>query len=209
MIEGIIFDMDGVLVDTEHFYQSRRDAYLREMNYTRCENTDFTGSNEKAIWETIVPDNPELCRQMMLGYQEYRKYHRVPYNELVDRQAEPLFRELKSRNIRIAIASSSDRMAIDAMVRETGLEEFIDFSISGTQCGAHKPDPEIYLKALSGLGLDREHVFAVEDSSTGIAAALNAGLNVYALKPRHGENMDQSAATGVIGQLMDVLDRLG
>lgn len=209
MIEGIIFDMDGVLADTEYFYQQRREAYLREKHYVRKENTDFVGSNEKAIWEALVPDDPDLRLRMMLEYREYQEAHPVHYERLVDPQVKPLFEQLKRRGIRIGIASSSERAAIDAMMKAADVTPLVDYCISGTECGAHKPDPEIYLKAMERLGLDRDNVFAVEDSATGIAAALNAGIKVYALKPRHGESIDQSAATAVVGQLDDVLDLIG
>ena len=208
MIEGIIFDMDGVLADTEHFYQQRRENYLREKQFVYDAEMDFVGSNEKAIWEAIVPDDPVLRRQMLLEYREYRAAHPEPYEKLVDPQVKPLFEELKRRGLKIGIASSSERTAIEAMMKAAGVTELVDYCISGVECSTHKPDPEIYLKALEKLGLNTANAFAVEDSATGIAAALNAGLRVYALKPRHGERIDQSAATAVIGQLTDVLERL-
>lgn len=208
MIEGIIFDMDGVLADTEHFYQQRRENYLREKQFVYDAEMDFVGSNEKAIWEAIVPDDPVLRRQMLLEYREYRAAHPEPYEKLVDPQVKPLFEELKRRGLKIGIASSSERTAIEAMMKAAGVTELVDYCISGVECSTHKPDPEIYLKAMEKLGLNTANAFAVEDSATGIAAALNAGLRVYALNPRHGERIDQSAATAVIGQLSDVLERL-
>lgn len=208
MIEGIIFDMDGVLADTEYFYQQRREDYLREKNFVRKENTDFVGSNEKAIWEALVPDDPDLRSRMLLEYREYRVQHPEPYEKLVDSQVKPLFEELKLRGIRIGIASSSERTAIEAMMKAADVTELVDYIISGTECCFHKPNPEIYLKAMEYLGLNGDNAFAVEDSATGIAAALNAGMKVYALKPRHGEKIDQSEATAVIGQLKQVLELL-
>lgn len=209
MIDGIIFDMDGVLADTEYFYQQRREDYLRKKNYMRKENTDFVGSNEKEIWETLVPDQPELRYRMLLEYREYRTAHPEPYEKLVDPQVKPLFEELKHRGIRIGIASSSERASIIAMMKAADITQLVDYCISGTECSAHKPDPEIYLKAMETLELDVKNTFAVEDSATGIAAALNAGMRVYALKPRYGEKINQGGATAVIDQLFDVLELLG
>ncbi|MEY8403477.1 HAD family phosphatase [Oscillospiraceae bacterium 44-34] len=205
MYRGIIFDMDGVLADTESYYTNRRDEYLRLMGYQRQENTDFTGSNEKALWETMVPNDPELRQELLMGYRAYRKLHPIPFRELLDPQAAALFRTLKERGQKIGIASSSDPKAIAALVQAAGVEALVDSQISGDQCKAHKPDPEIYLRSLKALGLTAGEALAVEDSPTGILSAKRAGLTVLALRPRHDEPLDQSAADTVISQLMDVV----
>ena len=205
MYRGIIFDMDGVLADTESYYTNRRDEYLRLMGYQRQENTDFTGSNEKALWETMVPNDPELRQELLMGYRAYRKLHPIPFRELLDPQAAALFRTLKERGLKIGIASSSDPKAIAALVQAAGVEELVDSQISGDQCKAHKPDPEIYLRSLKALGLTAGEALAAEDSPTGILSAKRAGLTVLALRPRHDEPLDQSAADTVISQLMDVV----
>lgn len=209
MIQGVIFDMDGVLADTEYFYQQRREAYLERMDFPGPRGLDFIGSNEKAIWETLVPDDEELRREMMLGYRAYRRFHPEDYARLADPAAAPLFRELKRRGIRIGIASSSARGAIQCMTEAAGIAALTDNILSGEDCAAHKPDPEIYLRSLAALGLEPGQALAVEDSSTGIAAGRAAGLTVLALRPRHGEKMDQRAAQGIIERLEQVLDYLG
>ena len=205
MYRGIIFDMDGVLADTESYYTNRRDEYLRLMGYQRQENTDFTGSNEKALWETMVPNDPELRQELLMGYRAYRKLHPIPFRELLDPQAAALFRTLKEQGQKIGIASSSDPKAIAALVQAAGVEALVDSQISGDQCKAHNPDPEIYLRSLTALGLTAGEALAVEDSPTGILSAKRAGLTVLALRPRHDEPLDQSAADTVISQLMDVV----
>ena len=205
MYRGIIFDMDGVLADTESYYTNRRDEYLRLMGYQRQENTDVTGSNEKALWETMVPNDPELRQELLMGYRAYRKLHPIPFRELLDPQAAALFRTLKEQGQKIGIASSSDPKAIAALVQAAGVEALVDSQISGDQCKAHKPDPEIYLRSLKALGLTAGEALAVEDSPTGILSAKRAGLTVLALRPRHDEPLDQSAADTVISQLMDVV----
>lgn len=200
--------MDGVLADTEGYYTSRREEYLRRMDYRRQEDTDFTGSNERALWETMVPHDPELRQELLMGYRAYRKLHPVPFRELLDPQTEPLLRALKAKGLKIGIASSSDPKAIAALVQAAGAEELVDSQISGEQCKAHKPDPEIYLRSLEALGLSANEALAVEDSPTGILSAKRAGLTVLALRPRHNEPLDQSRSDVVIPQLIDVLNYL-
>ena len=140
-----------------------------------------------------------------MGYRAYRKLHPIPFRELLDPQAAALFRTLKEQGQKIGIASSSDPKAIAALVQAAGVEALVDSQISGDQCKAHKPDPEIYLRSLKALGLTAGEALAVEDSPTGILSAKRAGLTVLALRPRHDEPLDQSAADTVISQLMDVV----
>ena len=131
-----------------------------------------------------------------------------PYGKLTDPQAEPLMNALRSRGLKVAVASSSAAPDIMKMLTEGGLKAMVDFAFSGEDCAAHKPAPDIYLKALKALGLTADKAIAVEDSPTGIASAKAAGLKVLALKPRHGEPLDQSAADCIITQLMDVKEHL-
>ena len=208
MIRGVIFDMDGVLADTEHFYQQRRETFLERMDFPGPRGLDFIGSNEKAIWETLVPDDAQFRQEMLQGYRAYRRLHPENYRELADPADGPLFRALKQRGLRIGIASSSARPAILQMTRAAGITELTDYILSGEECSVHKPDPEIYLRALQALDLQPDQALAVEDSPAGILAARRAGLRVLALRPRRGEPLDQRAADGIIDRLEQVLDWL-
>ncbi len=205
MKSGVIFDMDGVLIDSEFFYQNRRLQYLREKGRPIDPNWDFIGSNEKAIWETIVPEDSELREQMKLDYRKYQIRHPIVFSQVLDPQVPNLFRKLHQQGIRIAIASSSDRTVIEAMMEYAGICNFVDFYISGEECTAHKPAPDIYQAALRGIELLAEQVIAVEDSAAGIAAAKAANLYTCALHPRHGEKIVQEQADIIIKDLTDVL----
>lgn len=207
MVKGVIFDMDGVLVDTEWYYEQRRAEFLRRMDFPDP-HISFVGSNERAIWEALVPGDPEFRQQMLMGYRAYRHLHPMPYGELLNPLVPGLFRELKERGLKIGIASSSYLGAVKEVVRLAGAEELVDFCISGEQCAAHKPDPEIYRRSLGALALAPEEALAVEDSPTGITAAKRAGLRVLALKPRPELALDQSDADGVLDRLDQVPDFL-
>ena len=197
MVKGVIFDMDGVLIDSEWYYQKRRAEFFRRMDFPCPSNNSFVGSNERAIWEALVPDDPEFRQEMLMGYRAYRYLHPVPYEELLNPQVPSLFRALKEKGLKIGIASSSYLGAVKEVVR-----------LAGEQCKAHKPDPEIYLRAMEALGLTAETALAVEDSPTGITAAKRAGIRVCALKPRPELTLDQSAADAVLGRLDGVLEFL-
>ena len=117
MIEAVIFDMDGVLADTEYYYENRRKNFLLE-NGIPIPEGNFIGSNEKAIWEAIVPNDPVRRQEMLMAYREYRKARPTPYGKLTDPQAEPLMNALRSRGLKVAVASSSAAPDIMKMLTE-------------------------------------------------------------------------------------------
>ena len=108
MIKAVLFDMDGVLVDTEWFYNRRRVAFMEEKGFHFDEIPDLSGSNEPAIWKSLVPDDVELRERLRVEYKQvYSPVHPVPYAELLNEQTEPVMRELHERGVKCAIASSS------------------------------------------------------------------------------------------------------
>lgn len=208
MIRAVLFDMDGVLVDTEWFYNRRRVAYLETQGFTFDEIPDLSGSNEKAIWEYFVPDDECRRERLRRGYGAYQKEHPVPYAKLLNRDAAPVMRELRRRGVKLAIASSSYRELIDELVDVAGIGDVLDFTISGHECAAFKPDPEIYVRAMAALGVEPAESLVVEDSPLGIEAGRRAGARVLALRPREGVELDQSGADRIIGSLTDLLDEV-
>lgn len=208
MINAVLFDMDGVLVDTEWFYNRRRCAYLEEHGFAFDTIPDLSGSNETAIWEYFVPDDVRRREDLRLGYREYQKMHPVPYCELLNRDARPVMEELHARGVRQAIASSSYRTLIDEFVKVAGVADVLDYTISGHECSAFKPDPEIYLRAMGELGVGPEECLIIEDSPLGIEAGRRSGARVLALRPHEGVHLDQTHADAIIDTLWDIIDEL-
>ena len=122
---------------TEYYYENRRKNFLLE-NGIPIPEGNFIGSNEKAIWEAIVPNDPVRRQEMLMAYREYRKARPTPYGKLTDPQAEPLMNALRSRGLKVAVASSSAAPDIMKMLTEGGLKAMVDFAFSGEDCAAHK-----------------------------------------------------------------------
>lgn len=209
MVRAVLFDMDGVLVDTEWFYNRRRCAYLEEHGFAFDEIPDLSGSNEAAIWEFFVPDDPVRREELRLGYRDYQKAHPVPYGELLNQDTKPVMEELHGRGVLQAIASSSYRSLINELVEIADVANVLDYTVSGHECSAFKPDPEIYLRAMGQLGVEPGECLVIEDSPLGIEAGKRSGARVLALKPHEGVHLDQSGADMVIDSLWDILDELG
>lgn len=209
MVKAVLFDMDGVLVDTEWFYNCRRVAYLETCGIFFDETPDLTGSNDREIWERLIPDAACLRERLHDGYAAYQIEHPVPYAELLNRDAKPVMEELCRRGVKCAIASSGHADLIAELASVAGIEHLLACTLSGHDCAAFKPDPEVYLRTMETLEVAPEQCLVIEDSPIGIEAGVRSGARVLALRPRNGVTLDQRSADRVIDSLWDILDDLG
>ena len=205
MLRAVIFDMDGVLVDTEGFYNRRRAAYLADAYPSFDGPWDFTGSNDRAIWETIVPDDVELRERLHAGYDAYRAVHREDYAQLVNPYAKDVITAWRAAGLLVGIASSSDVSMIGRMLAETGMEAMVDAYVSGHDVARHKPAPDVYLVCMEELGVMPSECVVVEDSPTGIASGVASGARVVALAQFVASGTNQSEAHMAIERLSDLL----
>ncbi|MFZ7332942.1 HAD family hydrolase [Streptococcus pluranimalium] len=203
-MDGIIFDMDGVLVDTEEFYLTRRLEFLKEEGIEPATMNifDFVGETNNGIWKKLVPQDNTLRKRLSKKYDKYREEHPTDYRTLLIPGVEEVFKELRLNKKKVAIASSSPLKEINNMIAQNQFQNYIDFVISGEDLNESKPNPEIYLKTVSGLG--QGEYIAVEDSTLGIRAAKDAGLFTLALKSRFVT--DQSYADQQIETLHEILN---
>lgn len=203
-MKAVLFDMDGVLADTESFYNRRRAAYLAEVLPSYDGPWDFAGSNDVAIWETFVPGDAVLRDRLHAGYDRYRAEHPEDYRALGNPEAPAVFACLKDAGMLVGIASSSEVAMIERMMRETGLVGFVDAYVSGHDVERHKPEPDVYLACMEQLGVRPQECVVVEDSATGIAAGVAAGAYVVALGQYVTPTTEQSAADLRISRLREL-----
>lgn len=207
-MRAVLFDMDGVLADTEGFYNRRRATYLADVLPDYDGPWDFAGSNDRAIWETIVPDNLSLRERLHAGYDVYRAEHPEDYRELGNPDVTPVFEALRDQGLLVGIASSSEVSMIERMMRELNLTGLVDAYVSGHDVAHHKPAPDVYWACMRQLGVLPQECVVVEDSPTGIAAGVAAGAVVVALSQYVSPGTDQSVAHVRIAKLRDLLEEL-
>ena len=193
MIKAIIFDMDGVIVDSEPCALENRLAYLRQVGIEADDRklAGLLGRNMADVWRIIAPSKDAL--QLQAGYVAYKQAHPIPYAKIVMPGARPTLQWLKQHDIK-------------KMCTETGLRQYFDQLLSGADFTRTKPAPDVYLAALQVLDVAAEEAIAVEDSTLGIAAAKAAGLYTLAVPlrdPRFTQN--QQAADQRIKKLTDIM----
>jgi HAD superfamily hydrolase (TIGR01509 family) len=186
LIEAVVFDLDGVIVDSEHVWDEVREELARERGgrWHERAQADMMGMSStewsRYMHDVIgLPEPPEeisaeVVRRMLARYREH-----LP---LIDGAVEAVRR--LGAWFRLGLASSSNRELIDAVLEASGLAPRFEASVSSEEVPRGKPAPDVFLEAARRLGVPPERCAAVEDSGNGIRAAHAAGMRVIAIPNR-------------------------
>jgi len=208
-IKAFIFDMDGLILDTERIaFRSYKEA-LKEYGY------DFT----EAFFLTLVGTNVKLTKELCLNrygswfpfdllYEnqnkitdEYIKENGVPLKEGVNE----LIDYLKENEYKIALATSSDREKVEYLLELVEIKDKFDYIICGNDIVNSKPNPEIFLKVAENLKVEPKECVVIEDSKAGVQAAVNAGMKAINVPDmKKPDNEVKSMAFKIFNSLLDV-----
>ena len=179
MIKAIIFDMDGLMIDSERVtfecYQER----LKDMNLTMDEEFYKTllGKPIKGIYQRfydVYGNDIQDVHQLMA---ERFETEGVPVKKgLVE-----LLHYLKDNNYKTIVATSSNRDRVDKILAQAKITEFFDDSICGDEVTKGKPNPEVFLKSCQKLGVNVDEAIVLEDSEAGIQASYDANIKVICI----------------------------
>ena len=208
MIEAVVFDLDGVLIQSEEVWDEVRGAYVRERSGRWDAELQRALMGLSSVeWSRYlhdvagVPDDPEtindeVVRRMLAAYRQ-----RLP---LID-GAVAAVQRLAAR-YRLGLASSSNRTLIDAVLDLAGLAEYFQVTASSEEVARGKPAPDVYLEAARRLGVEPARCAAVEDSHAGIRSAKAAGMRVIAIpNPAYPPDEDSLAQADVTIRSLDEL----
>ena len=214
-VKGIVFDMDGVLIDSEPVYQHAWQTTAREMGYEIPDDLQrsLIGLNEtvsyRRLTEALGPGFPiddfhESWPALWEKSLEEGALNRKP-------GLDDVFHFVASRSLTYAIATSSDRQRTHVSLCAVDLRERFDTMVTGDEIENGKPAPDIYLEAAQRLGVEPANLVAIEDSDHGVMAAASAGMRVIqipdlttpgaeALRLAHAQAGSLDAVPGIIEQ---------
>ena len=209
---AVIFDMDGVIVDTEKFYLDTL-ARLFEAEGIEVPFEDLcvtVGASYKDFKRNLVRwfelGGEHLAEEEALArYNVWEERNQPDFAALLNHGVVGTVAELKNRGVRVALASSSPMSNILLVLEACGLSDAFELVTSGEQFHESKPNPEIYLHTLENLGLPAGDCCCVEDSVPGITAGKAAGLTVFA-KREDRFGFTQEAADRIIDAIPDLLE---
>ena len=208
MIKAVVFDKDGVLLDSEAEYDRRRKVFFAEQGIDDSAFPDFYGSNNDEIWRTVEPADEARRAELFGRFVRRFKDEPMVYADYIYPEAGRALSAIRKAGYMTALASSSPRAYIDKFLAAAGFDALFDYVVSGEECARHKPFPDVYLSAFSALGVEPGEVIVVEDSPKGIAAAKAAGAYVIARKVPSFPDIDQTLADERISTLDEVLPRV-
>lgn len=209
MLKAVLFDMDGVIIDSEplhkHAYQLMFSEVGIEVSDALYES--FTGKATLPICQT-------LCEQFSLAHAPEtlvaikRKYFKALFEDsselqLLDGVLERI-QEYHRQGLSLVLASSASMPNIDRIFRRFDLDRYFTAKLSGADLKASKPHPEIFIRAAEASGYAREHCLVIEDSTNGIKAAKAAGIFCVAYKSEHSKNQDYRLADRVINHFREI-----
>ena len=210
--KAVIFDMDGVLVDSESYQQNIiKNYFANKTNYDvgKLKLNKFIGSSgELEVWKKVFEEynlSDDEFNELSDELYKYMDEHKPQYNKLLNDNVCEIIRWLKNNNYKLGIASSNSKAEIERMLLETDLTNSFDHIISGESLKRSKPCPDIYNYMVEKLGLEKEECFVVEDSYYGIQAAINANIDVVVLKDNK-IGINQSNGRLFINNLIEIKD---
>jgi HAD superfamily hydrolase (TIGR01509 family) len=211
-IEAVIFDLDGVLVDSEHVWDEVREELARERGgrwHDRAQ-ADMMGMSS-VEWSRYMHDviglaeSPEEIDAEVVRRMQARYAAELP---LVEGGVEAVRR--LAADFRLGLASSSNRPIIGAVLEAAGIAGIFETTVSSEEVARGKPAPDVYLEAARRLDVAPERCAAIEDSANGIRSAHAAGMRVLAIpNRRYPPPPDALAlADATIGSLEDLTQAL-
>ncbi|WP_432409701.1 HAD family hydrolase [Wukongibacter sp. M2B1] len=211
MIKAVIFDMDGVIIDSEPIHKQVEESLFKKLNIkvSEEEHNSYVGKTSIEMWREIKLKY-NLRKDILAEEIVIEEVDRYIEHLLAKDDIKPimgvrkLINELYIKDIKLALASSAVRRSIETVINLFELGEYFSISISGEDIEDGKPCPDIFLKAANELGVNPMECVVIEDSRNGVIAAKTAGMKCIGFKNRNSGNQDLSRADMVIDSLSQI-----
>jgi HAD superfamily hydrolase (TIGR01509 family) len=205
--DAIVFDMDGVLLDSEPLHYAALNTALGRdgLRLGRDEYEHFIGTRTEAMLSDLI-----ARYQLPRSQAEYLRDYDAAVVEQLQEPRSPadgvgaLMQFARGLGMRLGLGSSSRRLWIDATLRSLGLAGAFDAIVSGDEVSVGKPDPQIYLLAATRLGIPPTACLAIEDAPNGVASARAAGMTVLGVRTPYTAHLQLADVMETVDSLADL-----
>ncbi len=207
MIQAVLFDMDGILCDSELFYMEGTLAQMRSFGYTGPEEKIWSviGTTMDVTYQILYEllDGKIPVSQLKETNERYFEEHPCNYLEIRFAGVKEVLCDLKSKGFLLACCSSSPLKTVRQALKEMEIEEYFDYIQSGEEIENPKPAPDIYRMAAEELHVSAEECVVYEDSELGIRSGKSAGMYVIAREDARFKQ-DQSDADVLVHDIREM-----
>ena len=208
MIQAVIFDMDGVIIDSEFEYLKQDFAFAKKKNpsITLPDLFGMVGSSREDAWSCMARaiNNGQTWQELRDEFRADRDvYSEMDYRKIFRPEIPAILEQIHNMGLKLALASSTQMAIIERVLDENNIRSYFSVVVSGAQFKRSKPDPEIYNYTAAQLEVPESQCLVIEDSTFGITAASRAGMKIAALiDPRF--SFDQSLADFRMNSLTEI-----
>lgn len=203
MIKTVVFDMDGVIIDSEPIHMEIQQMLFSRLGIEVSQEhyQSFIGRSSKNMWQELILKfdlDISVEQVLVMDKQHYHQKLRSSEGLAAIPGVEPLIKELHQNSVKLLLASSSSRESIALVLELFNLDHLFQNRISGADLEWSKPHPQIFLEAAKMAGNRPQECLVIEDSSHGVTAAKKAGMFCIGFQNPNSGNQDLSDADLVI-----------
>jgi HAD superfamily hydrolase (TIGR01509 family) len=186
MGKAVLFDMDGILYDSELQYARITEQVMRDLGYKGPSEALYAviGTTSERTWQILYDllEGEKSGHEIEQAWKEYARTHPIDYRAIMFEDIPDALKTLRENGYRMACCSSSSVQVIADSLSAMGIRDYFDCVISADEIENPKPAPDIYLLAAERLGVKPQDCVVYEDSRIGIEAGRAAGMKVIARK---------------------------
>ena len=210
MMQAFIFDMDGVIIDSEPLHARIKQQTLQHYGFplAGADIYGYVGRTTKDFFQSVISS----AGRKDITAAEMTDYKHTAYIDALRNNADirpidgipELLEKLHASPVKVGLASSSDRQIIQIVLERLGLSDKFDVILSGTELPRSKPDPAIYLRAAELLAVKPANCMVLEDSQSGVAAAKAAGMYCIAYRNPSSGTQNISEADCIVEHISEI-----